>query len=129
MRGHDFTGAPCQQEPELWESSDIWDHVEARQGCTRCPHLGACEQLRREVYDESHPHGRPRGTWAGRFFDARGQYVPPPTTERPPEFTYEQAKAAHSQYETNRVNKAKNSDWVMFGERAYQRMRNRKRAA
>lgn len=122
MKGHDFTGAPCQDNPELWESTNPWDHVEARIGCRKCDHLLPCRLLYLDVLAASDPGGRPAGTWAALFFDSRGQQKQAPDGDRPPsDYTEEQARAAHSQYVFNRRNRKPQTEWVVMGERAYQR--------
>jgi len=44
VRAPDFTGAPCQTDPELWYSDNPTDKVAAVQVCKGCPLLALCRE-------------------------------------------------------------------------------------
>jgi len=80
---HDFTGAPCLNNPTMWLSEDWADHLLARKGCGECPltHLAACNQLLKEQQRDT--TRLPTGTWAGQLFSERGHVTRPPIKGRP----------------------------------------------
>lgn len=73
MTPHDFTGAPCLNNPPLWESTYHADHNQAAKGCNICPHIEACLDRLAWAREVSHSgdEGGPEGTWAGQLINPR----------------------------------------------------------
>lgn len=110
----------------LFDSTSVYDHLEAREYCATCPVIEACEQRRRESRDAK---GMPQGTWAGRLFDSKGRPMQTIPRYSVRDFTPADATRAHSGYNAARASKVKPTDWQIVGERAYQNMRNAARKA
>lgn len=61
---------PCADKWELFDSTDLVDHVAARRICRECPLLAACQQRLEEARrDQTYPGATygPQGTWAGEL--------------------------------------------------------------
>ncbi len=68
----DFSQAPCIGKWWLFESTDPFDHIEAKQHCNHCPLLDACAQILEE--EKAKPlarYGGPEGTWAGQLVGSK----------------------------------------------------------
>ena len=60
--------APCAGKWELFDSTDLPDHVQARRLCATCPMIAACEQRLEDAQAQQTYHGcGPQGTWAGKL--------------------------------------------------------------
>jgi hypothetical protein len=71
----------CANNPELFESEDLAEHMEAKKVCDACPLIAACQKnlentIRIWGYDRN---CGPRGTWAGTLYSP-----PPPKTMKGP---------------------------------------------
>jgi hypothetical protein len=110
----------------LFDSTSVYDHLEAREYCRACPVIAACEQRRRESRDAK---GMPQGTWAGRLFDSKGRLMQSIPGHSVRDFTPADAARAHSGYNAARASKVKPTEWQIVGERAYQNMRHAARKA
>lgn len=68
----DLTGAACEGDWRLFDSTDPEDHLEARRICRQeCPVRLQCATHAKSV------NGK-RGTWAGELFTSQGRRVPLP---------------------------------------------------
>lgn len=90
---------PCAGRWELFDSTDIRDHHEARALCAGCPIVLECRQRLAATIADSHlgmKYG-PRGTWAGSLMG------PPQTSTHRAQaeesmFSEEEARDAHAKY-------------------------------
>ena len=67
------TPPPCSGRWDLFDSTDLRDHLVARALCATCPLIAACHQRlqqARDLHTGGGPEG-PEGTWAGRLVGAR----------------------------------------------------------
>jgi hypothetical protein len=71
--------APCVGQHQLFDSTDLRDHLVARAICVACPMLTACAVKLREAQEASagirNSGGGPSGTWAGKLMGKRGGRV------------------------------------------------------
>ncbi len=76
MTAHDTREPNCAGRWELFDSTDLADHAEARDLCSRCPVLLRCaQQLRAEQEATAGLRGSgggPSGTWAGKLLGRKG---------------------------------------------------------
>lgn len=69
VRPDEATLPPCASCPPLFESTDLYDHMQAKKICDACPMIEACADLLADVklaYGYGYQYG-PRGTWAGQL--------------------------------------------------------------
>lgn len=60
--------APCAGQWELFDSTDLVDHIAARRICRTCPLITGCQQrLEQARRDQTYPGCGPQGTWAGEL--------------------------------------------------------------
>lgn len=75
MATSNLAGAKCVGQHDLFESTDLADHHEARAICGGCPAITACLQTLREVQVASagtrNSGGGPVGTWAGKLLGGK----------------------------------------------------------
>lgn len=123
--------APCAGQWELFDSTDLADHMEAAQLCDGCPMRRQCSQIFEDLMAYCHPRARPSGTWAGQLIGHDGR---PLTSHRIADktrllaeenaYSDEDAKKAHAAYWCGA-----RDDWTTTGERVYQRRACRRQRA
>ena len=114
--------AACAGKWELFDSTDVLDHIEAKKICATCPIRSTCDALYLDVAHASHPRGMPSGTWAGRLRGATSLDHCRNAEEQM--FTDDEALAAHAAY----VRGERDSRTVMghrVWDRRYRRQRSR----
>lgn len=124
------TPAPCAEQWSLFDSTDIYDHQEAREICANCPIQLHCATLLIDVKREGGIFGQPEGTWAGQLLIApsltKRQEANRRRTEAQREadeaaYSDEEAKHAHNQYQAGIRNQ-----WTLVGHRVHQRRTKRR---
>ena len=113
--------APCAGRWEMFDSTDVTDHRQARALCSTCPMLTHCRSELEAATADAHEGVKygPRGTWAGVLIGA------PKTTARRAQieeemFTEAEAREAHAKYAAG-FRDAR----TMVGERVYNRRNKR----
>lgn len=127
------TPVPCAGEWRIFDSMDLYDHIEAKALCDTCPVLRECATLLADVKREGGILGQPEGTWAGKLHE------PPNLTTRQranqrrnaereaaeeAAFDDDAARIAHSQYQNGN-----RTEWTRTGHKVYQRRNKRKQRA
>lgn len=72
-RAGEFSEAACLGRPDLFESIDWRDHLDARRRCIGCPALAACRAEVAEILETATVNSVLAGTWAGELYGRRGQ--------------------------------------------------------
>ena len=116
---------PCAGRWELFDSTDIHDHREARRLCGGCPIVTECRSQLEATIADSHlgmKYG-PRGTWAGSLMG------PPQTSTHRAQaeeamFSEAEARDAHAKYAAGFRDSR-----TEVGERVYQRRKKREQYA
>lgn len=118
------TPPPCAGRWELFDSTDVLDHREARELCNACPMLADCHDrlLAASKHVYGGPEYGPRGTWAGTLIGG------PRTSARRAQaeeamFSEEEAREAHAKYAAG-FRDAR----TLVGERVYNRRSKRAQA-
>lgn len=121
---------PCAGKWDLFDSSDFYDHLEAREICANCPAQLECATLVIDVKREGGIFGQPEGTWAGQLLVAPSLANRREANRRRSEaqreadeaaYDDDQARIAHSQYQAGIRN-----EWTLVGHRVYQRRSKRR---
>lgn len=115
------TVPPCVGQSELFDSTDLLDHRQARALCNNCPMLDACRtrlELTIATAHEGMKYG-PRGTWAGELLG------PPQTAAHRAQaeevmFNEAEARKAHADYAAGFRDPR-----TVVGERVYNRRKKR----
>jgi len=121
--------APCAGQWELFDSTDLVDHLRAAAICQTCPLIVECrkelEAAKRDAYAPI-KYG-PAGTWAGRLVGPKHKISAARLKAEDGMFTDEQLRAGHNRYFYGHRDAE-----TRLQERIYQRKRgrrNRSRAA
>lgn len=126
-------GAPlaaCAGKWELFDSTDFFDHRQARRICISCPLIEQCRATLRDTRARALDAANgPRGTWAGELV---GSAVPNAHRLAAEEamFNEVEAKAAHAKWaHTPASLRDTLPDRIALGERVYQRRTKRNATA
>lgn len=116
--------APCYGMGDLFDSTEILDHIQARQICATCPiRATVCRQRAETAVALAPVGGGPGGTWHGELY--RGGKV---STAAANEIRRLEEDARYSDTEARRCanlwHDGDRSEWVATGRRVYER-RNR----
>jgi hypothetical protein len=123
---------PCRGQHALFDSTEVEDHLKAREICATCPLIGACRAEVTAILENAGYYGHPEGTWAGELQLAghHGQtlvrrYAKQKRAERREReealYTDDDARRAHAAYTSG-----DRGEWASAGHRVYQR-RSKKR--
>ncbi len=58
---------PCASMPRLFDSTNLADHVIAKQVCESCYFIDWCKERLEHARDMAYPGHGPQGTWAGQY--------------------------------------------------------------
>jgi hypothetical protein len=118
---------PCRGQHALFDSTDVEDHLKARDICAACPLIDACRAEVADMLANAGYYGHPEGTWAGELQLAghHGQtlvrrHAKQQRAERREReeslYTDEDARRAHAAY-----TRGDRGEWASVGHRVYQR--------
>lgn len=108
------TTPPCAAQPELFDSTDWFDHHRAQAICATCPLIAACRDRLRQAQELTMYDGGPEGTWAGQLIGAPKSSQRLALEERM--FSDVEARTAHAAWV-----RGERDHRAAIGERVYQR--------
>ena len=123
---------PCTGQHALFDSTDVTDHLKAREICAGCPLIEACRENVADILANAGYYGHPEGTWAGEL-QLSGRYGRSVIRNHAREmrtqqkmfeeslYTDDDARAAHAAY-----TRGDRGQWASVGHKVYQRRAKRR---